>query len=164
MSCSALLAFLGDNLASHLIGGFNEGISFALRICRSCIITNDETSVVFSENVCTLRTPESHERHCLLLEGPLQSHFSTLYGINRRSILDVPGFSVATCLPHDIMHDLFEGVAKKELGLFLTYCTTQGFFTINQFNQRIEHYNCIASKPSLIDRVTSLRFDNQQIK
>ena len=115
------------------------------------MITNDETSVVFSENDCTLRTPESHERHCLLLEGPLQSHFSTLYGINRCSILDVPGFSLATCLPHDIMHDLFEGVARKELGLFLTYCTTQGFFTINQFNQRIEHYNFIVSKPSLIE-------------
>ena len=27
----ALLAFLGDNLASHLIGGFKEGISFALK-------------------------------------------------------------------------------------------------------------------------------------
>ena len=39
MSCNgtvfrgALLAFLGDNLASHLVGGFKEGISFALRIC-----------------------------------------------------------------------------------------------------------------------------------
>ena len=39
-----------------------------------------------------------------------------MYGINRRSVLeDVPGFSVVTSLPHDIMHDLFEGIAKKEL-------------------------------------------------
>ena len=69
ISCSALLAFLGDILASHLIGGFKEGISFALRIRRSCMITNDESSVVFSENVRTLRTPDSYERHCLLLEA-----------------------------------------------------------------------------------------------
>ena len=40
---------------SHLIGGFKEGISFALRICRPCMITNDETSVLFSENDCTLK-------------------------------------------------------------------------------------------------------------
>ena len=39
MSCNgtffrgALLAFLGDNLASHLVGFFKKGISFALRIC-----------------------------------------------------------------------------------------------------------------------------------
>ena len=132
----ALLAFLGDNLASHLIGGFKEGISFALRICRSCMVTNDEMSEVYCERQCTLGTPESHERQCLLLDGQLRSHFSTIYGINRRSIYeDVPGFSVATALPHDIMHDLFEGVAKKELGLFLTYCSFQGYFTISQFNQ-----------------------------
>ena len=84
------------------------------------MVTNDEMSEVYCERQCTLRTPESHERQCLLLDGQLRSHFSTIYGINRRSILeDVPGFSVATALPHDIMHDLFEGVAKKEFLLIV---------------------------------------------
>lgn len=57
----------------------------------------------------------------IIAHGPLYSHFSTMYGINRRSVLeDVPGFSVVTSLPHDIMHDLFEGIAKKELNLFFS--------------------------------------------
>ena len=106
MSCNgtvfrgALLAFLGDNLASHLVGGFKESISFALRICQSCMITNDQSANCFSEEQCTLRSPEAHEYQCFLLDGPLQAHFSTIYGINRRSVLeDVPGFSVATNLP-----------------------------------------------------------------
>uniref|UniRef100_A0A1X7TSH6 Uncharacterized protein n=1 Tax=Amphimedon queenslandica TaxID=400682 RepID=A0A1X7TSH6_AMPQE len=38
-----------------------------------------------------------------------------MHGINRRSVLeDVPGFSVVTCLSHDIMHDLFEDILVEE--------------------------------------------------
>uniref|UniRef100_A0A1X7TA47 Uncharacterized protein n=1 Tax=Amphimedon queenslandica TaxID=400682 RepID=A0A1X7TA47_AMPQE len=154
----ALLAFLGDNLASHLIGGFKEGISFALRICRSCMITNETSGECFSEHQCTLQTPEAHEYQCLSLDGPLYSHYSTLYGINRRSILeDVPGYFVVTNLPHDIMHDIYEGVAK-ELSLFLTYCTSHGYFTIYELNKRIQH-NC--SRPTLIDTTLSTQHANE---
>ena len=93
----ALLAFLEDNLGAHLVGGFKEGVSFALRICRSCMITSAQSQEISNEADCVLRTPESHEEHCLLLSGPLRSHFSTTFGVKLRSILeDVPGFSVAT--------------------------------------------------------------------
>ena len=44
------------------------------------------------------------------------------FGINRRSILeDVPGFLVATGIPHDIMPDLFEGALPLELKLLLAH-------------------------------------------
>lgn len=36
-----LLAFLADNLAAHLIGGFKESMSFSLQTCRTCMITPD---------------------------------------------------------------------------------------------------------------------------
>ena len=58
---------------------------------------------------------------------------------------------MATNLPHDIMHDLFEGVVKKELNLFLTYCTCNGYITIEELNKRIQHYDFNGSKPSLIE-------------
>ena len=59
----------------------------------------------------------------------LESHDK--YGINRRSILqNAPGFSVATGIPQDIMHDLFEGVVATELQLFLTHCVESRFFPI----------------------------------
>ena len=35
----ALLAFLGDNLAAHYIGGFKQNFSTSLRICRSRMVT-----------------------------------------------------------------------------------------------------------------------------
>lgn len=110
-----LLAFLADNLAAHTVGGFKESMSFALRICRSCMITTDQSQLCVTEDSCQLRSPETHFEQCRLLEGPLKSHYSTNFGINRCSVLeDVPGFSVATSLPHDIMHDLFEGVVPYE--------------------------------------------------
>lgn len=66
---------------------------------------------------------EQHEVQCEYLNGPLHSHFSVNFGINRRSILeDVPGFSVATGIPHDVMPDLFEGAVPLELKLLLVHC------------------------------------------
>ena len=82
-------------MASHLVGGFKEGIFFALRICRSCLITNDQSANCFSEEQCTLQSPKAHEYQCYLLDGPLPAHFSTIYGINRRSVLeDVPWLQI----------------------------------------------------------------------
>ena len=86
-------------------------MSFALRICRTCMVTATESSSCFSESRCQLRDPETHFTQCELLDGVLGSHYSTNFGINRQSILeDIPGFSVVSGIPHDIMHDLFEGI------------------------------------------------------
>ena len=104
-----LLAFLADNLAAHALGGFKQSMSFALRICRTCMITKVESQSCFSEQQSVLRNPEMHHAHCNMLNGPLESHYSTNCGVNRKSILeDVPGFSVTTCIPHDIMHNLLK--------------------------------------------------------
>ena len=148
-----LVAFLADNLAAHAVGGFKESMSFALRICRSCMITGPESQSCFLEEYTQLRTPCTHVSQCMLLEGPLEAHYSTNFCINRRSILeDIPGFSVATCIPHDIMHDLFEGVVPYELKLFIAYCTQgRNFFSIDFLNDRIARFDFIYDKPSLLD-------------
>ncbi len=52
--------------------------------------------------------------------------------------LELPGFSVTNGLPHDIMHDLFEGVVPYQLKLFLCHCVNARYFTINEVNKRIE--------------------------
>ncbi len=124
-----LLAFLADTLAAHAVGGFKESMSFALRICRTCMITPTQSQICLNEASCQLRNPDTHFEQCQLLEGPfLGDHYSTNFGINRCSILeDVPGFSVTTCIPHDIMHDLFEGVVPYELKLLIIHCVEQVF-------------------------------------
>ena len=55
----ALLAFLADTLAAHLLGGFNGSMSFAHRICRTCMITKEAAQTCYSEDdsQCELRTP-----------------------------------------------------------------------------------------------------------
>lgn len=117
-----LLAFLADNLAAHALGDFKQSMSFALRICRSCMATTEQAQDFNTEAECHLRTPDLCAEQCDL-QGPLCDHHSTNVGISRRSILeDIPGFSVVTGLPHDIMHDLFEGVAGIELKL-LQHCS-----------------------------------------
>lgn len=80
-----LLAFLADNLAAHTIGGFKQSMSFALCICRTCMITSQSCLL---EDFTRLRNPDAHFSQCKLLEGPLELHYSTNFGINRRSILE----------------------------------------------------------------------------
>ena len=153
----ALLAFLADNLAAHQVGGFKESMSFARRICRSCMTTTKKAQTNFKECNFELRTPEEHKRQCAQLEQSLlKSEISKNYGINRKSILEnIPNFSVAQNLPHDIMHDLLEGVIPYELKLMLRYFVTEcHFFTISQLNERLRNYEFgyteIADRPSVL--------------
>lgn len=147
-----VLAFLADTLAAHALGGFKESMSFALRICRSCMVTTPQIKECFLESSCVLRSPDTHFKQCSLLCGPLRDHYSTSYGINRLSILEeLPGFSVVNGLPHDIMHDLYEGVVPYELKFLLRHCVDERYFTIDQLNDRMERYDFSSDKPVAID-------------
>ena len=154
----SLIAILADSLAAHTIGGFKQSMSFALRICRSCMATTDQIQTGFTENCFVVRTPEMHRRQCHEIESSeaLHDHYSTNYGINRASTLDsVANFSVVNNLPHDIMHDMFEGVLPYELKLYLQYCVEKKYFSIQELNSRIRSfdygYSELSSKPSEID-------------
>ena len=128
----ALLAVIADNLASHQLGGFKGSVSFAFRVCRTCMATSVLASQYFVEEEFDLRTPSDHAQHCLTLQGPLEDHYSTTYGINRKSILeDVQHFSVVgVTLAHDVMHDLLEGVIPYEMKAFLKYGFAKKYFTL----------------------------------
>lgn len=148
----ALLAFLADTLAAHLVGGFKESMSFSLRICRSCMITLPQVKECLVESSCLLRTPATHFEQCSLLLGPLHEHYSTSFGIKRLSKLEeVPSFSVINGVPHDIMHDLYEGVVPYELKLLLRHCVHAKYFTIEELNERIEGYDFGSNSPVPID-------------
>lgn len=119
----ALLAFLADNLAAHELGGFKESFSFARKFCRSCLTDKIKSQSHFRESQFVVRDPVSHSGICSRLRDPDGPSLSVEFGINRRSSLDsLSNFSVVENMPHDIMHDLFEGVVPYELKLFLRYC------------------------------------------
>ena len=152
-----LLVFLADNLASHALGGFKENFSFSMRICRTCMITSNCYKCQYDLSSVVLRSTGSHETQCSHLNGPLRDHYSKTYGINRRSsLLDIPLYSMfGGGLPHDIMHDVLEGVLVREMTLLLRYCLGRKFITLADFNERLINFDydyTESSKPSPILR------------
>ena len=82
--------------------------------------TSDTFKLNFNSNAFQIRKHYDHENHCKkLVPGPLHDYYSKIYGINERSaLLDVKGYTMMDWgLPHDIMHDLFEGVVWKRNSL-----------------------------------------------
>ena len=72
--------------------------------------------------------------------------------MNRSSILnEIPGFNMINGLHHDIMHDLFEGVAQYEVELLLQHFVNFKYFSLDLFNSRIEKNDFPRAKPSNID-------------
>ena len=99
-----------------------------------------------------LRTSQSYFEQCSLLCGPLHNHYSTMYGINYMSVLDeVPGFSVIEGLPHDIMHDMYEGIVPYEMKLVLCHCVSMKYFSLDEVNERMSKYGFVDNKPRPID-------------
>lgn len=83
----------------------------------------------FFESQFTLRNDARHSYHCDVLErnnlsADEQHHFSLVYGVNRRALLNtLDFFSVASgALTPDIMHDVLEGVLPLEVKLMLKVC------------------------------------------
>ena len=148
----ALLAFLADNLAAHQIGGFKESTSFAHRICRSCMATTEKAQNNFVESQFELRTPEKHIKQCAILEQNDQDRSE----VSRKSVLEnIPNFSVVQNLPHDIMHDLLEGVIPYEMkNMLMHFVNNSHYFTLQQLNERLLNYEFgyteIADKPSAL--------------
>lgn len=44
-------------------------------------------------------------------------------------------------LPHDIMHDIFEGVAQYEIKLVLKHCISKSYFSLDNYNHRLLYFN-----------------------
>ena len=132
------LACLADTLGAHALGGFKESMSFARRICRSCMATTEQIQSDFHESHFELRNAEEHKRQL----SALDSSTSVEYGINRSSVLDeIPYFSVAENLPHDVMHDLFEGVLPYEIKLLLAHLVHTTSLTIATLNDRLRRFD-----------------------
>ena len=101
----AVVVLLADTVAAHDLGGFKVGVGFALRKCRFCLATNADiqtkviatpitffycpTTLQFTEEEFIRRTPDNHDYHCSLLNGPLAEQDSVTYGVNALSVRHV---------------------------------------------------------------------------
>ena len=138
----SLLAFLADTQASQVLGGFKRSVS-AFRMCRTCMASHDTFSNKFNSNEFQLRTMDAYKNQCEKIIGSHSDHYSMVYGINKKSILlDVDGYNMLNWgLPHDCMHDLFEGVVEYEIKLLLLHCCDQNYFSLREFNQKLIEFD-----------------------
>ena len=113
----------------------------------------------------TLRDLNHHEDYLALIASDTTGRHSTTYGINNTSpLLNLPGFDVTKCLPFDIMHSIFEGVARRHLNLLFHHLIdSHHYLDLSQLNHSIKlhpyGYSEADTKPTLIDRESSSTSD-----
>ena len=79
----ALLAFLGDNLASNDLGGFKKSFSFSFRSCRTCFVTRDTWKSSFLSETFDKREDKTHDTHCKQLQHPITQRRMVSTGVLR---------------------------------------------------------------------------------
>lgn len=151
-----------DTPAANNLGGFKEGVGFAYKKCRTCLISKNELSRVFRDEYFNLRTHTDYVNKCDLLNGDMskdaRKYWSKMWGINKKSCLtELYEFDIIECLVHDPMHVLLEGLLPYELALLLTYCIQiKKYFTLSWINSQIESFPYTSltdsSKPEIIQR------------
>lgn len=82
-----------------------------------------------------------HEAQYTLVEKDKTGEQSKEYGINRNSAInELTYFNVCDgSLIPDVMHDILEGALQYEVKLMLQVMITENYFTLSQFNSRLEN-------------------------
>jgi len=128
----------GDNLTSHMLGGFNSSFSFG-RICRQCMATKASISDIVSEDDCILRTVEGHSYHVKAVEN--DSTLSAVHGVKYASpFLGLTLFDPVTFFPPDIMHDVLEGLMSVITAVVVKSCVRSGAISLKALNCRIAKF------------------------
>ena len=128
----------GDNLTSHMLGGFNGSFSSG-RICRHCMATKAKISDIFSEEDCTLRSAEGHAYHVKAVEN--DSTLSAVYGVKYASpFVGLTLFDPVTFFPPDVMHDVLEGLMAVIIAVVVKYYVRSGAISLKVLNYRISNF------------------------
>lgn len=151
-------SFLGDNLASHRIGGFKKGF-LATYPCRTCKMNSNDIRCTFKEDATLLRTVEQYDDNVKLLKqcktDKEATDLSKEFGLNGYCPFnDLESFHAINSLPPDIFHDIFEGCILKTVHLVLIHFLTgkDKFMSPQDFNAKLMEfdYGYSETKPSKI--------------
>ncbi len=157
----ALVMVPCDTLAAQWLGGFKEGVAFAVKPCRTCEVTKVDLKRKFSHVECEERQFGEHsERTAALktLSKASMEYWSKMWGIKEASALsNIKDFPLSQCLVHDPMHVLTEGIVPYEMALMLysfVYC--KNYFSLAYLNAQMENfafsYLDSSHKPEKIDQ------------
>lgn len=126
---------LGDNLSLNGLGGFTENFSKSNYCCRICYCTKMDRESMTSENPALLRKPWMYERD-VEKKNPKDS------GVKERCVLnDVINFHILRNCSCDIMHDVFEGIAKFDILFLITYFIKKKKFSLAEYNSKLNRFD-----------------------
>ena len=146
-SFSTLVA---DNLAAHLVGGFQCSFSNGFS-CRRCYITHAERTLPIDLVKPNPRTIHHHDH--LVRRVNADPSESPLMGVVGRSPMDgLVGFHPLTSLPADIMHDFVEGVCPMIIMGILKQASAMRILTYGETNFLIWQRLC----ESILNRSSNL--------
>lgn len=145
----SLALILGDNLGLHSLLGLTQSFN-SNNFCRFCRCNKDECSIAICENVDLLRTVENYENDL----------FERHVGIKEPCVWhQLPNFHLTRNLSVDIMHDIFEGICRYDLGHILyEFIWVNKFFSLDLLNNRLQFHNFLdKNKPPAITRTQVLQ-------
>ena len=133
-----IISILGDNLGSHILGGFTSNFSTANYVCRYCLCTR-QNLYRMPLNV-ELRTNENYLSAVDMLER--NENLNDHMGIKFNSCFNsLHYFNVCQPgLPPCLAHDLFEGIVQYDLALAIKYFVKQKWFMYCQLNKIIKQF------------------------
>ena len=142
---ASVVAIAGDNLGSHIIGGFSENFGSGNYFCRYCLIERSE----FKDHPFETGIPRNSENYNNDVEF-LKSNTELVqyHGVKFASCFnELEFFHVCSPgLPPCLGHDLFEGVVSFDLALFLKYFVSKmKWFTFQHFNRLLSKFKCLGS-------------------
>ena len=130
-----LFCIVGDNLGSHMIGGYQESF-VAKYFCRYCEFSRDDGE--FSLRGAT-RTVDKYKQTIQYIE---ENETSTHIGLKSDSLFNTLTFYHVAMpgLPPCLGHDLFEGIVAYDMALIINRLVDMNWFTYNQMNRKLETF------------------------
>ena len=150
-----------DNLGLHQLFGI-KCCFIGQNLCHLCNANTQMIQSCFQETEFLLTTQTSYENKlAAVLANPANI---PIYGINNKCLLnDLKYFHITRNYTFDITHDIWEGIAKYEIGLILEqFIKFDSFFTLDFLNKRISNigYGIVEKK----NKPSSLRMTGNEIK
>ncbi|XP_065683273.1 uncharacterized protein LOC136096064 [Hydra vulgaris] len=140
-----LFSIVGDNLGSHTIGGFVANFSTGKFFCRYCTLDRqafDEGKFCAQSEL--YRTSLSYQDSVSMLSDEDVSvegvKFNSVFNVLKYYNVCNPG------LPPSLGHDLFEGIVKFDLPIFLTYfIKKKKWYKWDCLNKAIQNFHYLNS-------------------
>jgi len=149
-----LVTVSADNLTAHDIAGFQRHFNSG-RICRSCFVDRADIACKYVECDVQMRTAEAHSYH---LDGvAVNPKNASVYGVAKQCALAELQVdrNIFGMFPHDIMHDVLEGVIPVTVRLvLLRYLngdpSQRHHVTLSDLNSAIDscHLTCASNRPN----------------